>query len=89
MVEAYKASWIEILLLRLEIPNAMSKSLRLRGIEIFALFEISLVRIVEAYAASWIEIQDCFRPAPVEKSKPLRLRGLKFHIRPLKSLFQR
>ena len=55
-VEAYVASWIEILLRFNQNSSFKSKPLRLRGLKLNLLASRIQLLEVEAFAASWIEI---------------------------------
>ena len=55
-VEAFAASWIEILLRFNQNSSFKSKPLRLRGLKLNLLASRIQLLEVEAFAASWIEI---------------------------------
>ena len=78
VVEAFAASWIEIMTVLGLTPREAVEAFAASWIEIF-LPAISVVKDdVEAYAASWIEISgQVATGTPNPSSKPMRLRGLK------------
>ena len=80
LVEAFAASWIEIIVGKNIIGRKRSKPLRLRGLKSYGYTIEDIWVDVEAFAASWIEISKANEKFKLKLSKPLRLRGLKFPV---------
>ena len=77
-VEAFAASWIEILTMAKEYRRNLVEAFAASWIEITMQLRLQLRLFVEAFAASWIEIIAQGSFVTSYASKPLRLRGLKF-----------
>ena len=76
-VEAFAASWIEIITAVSSTRKASVEAFAASWIEIVHPIALNKGHSVEAFAASWIEM-DTVRPFCYKfRSKPLRLRGLK------------
>ena len=75
-VEAYTASWIEIIVFKKSYFAMRSKPIRLRGLKFRSRPGYFRGVVVEAYTASWIEmVLPATAPLLESTSKPIRFRG--------------